>query len=377
VRTPNRILIVDDNVDNLAILQEFLSEHFDIKAVTCGEEALRLALSFQPDVILLDLMMPGIDGIDTCRALASYPELQHTRIIMLSARNDANVRMTAYEAGAVDYLAKPFNDREVLMKVRTWMNTVRDGEVREMWNDLEQARDGIGRTLTSLVQLRDTETGDHLFRMRWYTQLLAEQLAHEGPCRGSIDELFLRRLYRATPLHDIGKVGIDDAILRKPAKLTPEEFEIIKSHTTIGADILDQAGRNLPYADHLPMAADIARFHHERFDGRGYPDGLAGIDIPLAARIVSVGDVFDALASDRVYRKAMPVNEAVEIIIAGTGTQFDPVVVKAFHARLDEIKQGHSRFRFLDLAQDLDDDMFARERGRDLGNHVEHRAVEV
>jgi putative two-component system response regulator len=287
--------------------------------------------------------------------------------------------MAAYEAGAVDYITKPFHDREVLAKVRTWMNTVRLNEVRSLWSEMERARDGIGKTLTSLVQLRDTETGEHLFRMRWYSQLLAEQLALSGPYREAIDETFLERLYRATPLHDIGKVGIEDAILRKPGSLTPEEFEKIKRHTTIGAEILEQAASNLQYADHLPMAAQIARHHHEKFDGSGYPDGLIALEIPLPARIVSVGDVFDAITSDRVYRKAMLIDEAVDVIVAGSGTQFDPAVVAAFTARIDDIRQGYSRFRFLEHFDCGEPEVFGHSLFGDIANsevdHVEHQTT--
>jgi putative two-component system response regulator len=180
--------------------------------------------------------------------------------------------------------------------------------------------------------------------MRWYSQLLAEQLAIASPYAQQIDETFLRKLYRASPLHDIGKVAIDDAILRKPGRLTTSEFEIIKRHTVIGCDILSRAATDLPSADYLGMAIAIARHHHERFDGAGYPDGLSGQAIPLAARIVSVADVFDALTSDRVYRTAIMPEEALHIIEEGSGSQFDPMLVQAFLVRFDDIRQAWQRF---------------------------------
>ncbi|MGC3966610.1 MAG: HD domain-containing protein [Pirellulales bacterium] len=311
------------------------------------KKALAVAMTFEPELILLDLVMPQMDGRETCRALKTFPQLADTKIIMLSARQELDDRLTSYEAGAVDYIVKPFYDQEVLAKVRTWMNVGRNREVGRIWSDLEEIRDGIGRTLASLVELRDTETGEHLFRMRWYSQILAEQLALDGPYRAEVDDTFQRRLYRAAPLHDIGKIGISDEILRKPGWLTAEEFEAMKRHTTIGADLLQRAARNLPYADYLPMAVKVARHHHERFDGSGYPDGLVGTDIPLSARIVAVADVFDAITSDRVYREAMSLEQSLAIIKQGAGRHFDGVIVSAFETRVEDIKQGLARFQFL------------------------------
>jgi putative two-component system response regulator len=360
----HRILAVDDNPDNLMILEELLAAEFDFRAVLSGEEALNQAAAFSPDLILLDLVMPGLDGFETCRALSGIAELRETKVIILSARADVNDRLAAYRVGAVDYISKPFNDEEVLTKVRTWMRMVQHREINKIWCDLEEARDGLGRTLTSLVEMRDTETGEHLFRMRWYSQLLAEQLSVAGPYQSLIDETFLKRLYRASPLHDIGKIGIDDAILRKPGWLTATEYEAIKRHTIIGAELLEHATRNLSFADYLPMAIKVARHHHERFDGTGYPDGLSGQDIPLSARIVSVADVFDAVTSDRVYRKALTLEQAVAIIRNGSGKLFDPAVVEAFDARLDDIKQGQSRFFAVSSAPTPHTEMFGASHGR-------------
>ncbi len=244
----------------------------------------------------------------------------------------------------MDYIAKPFDQREVLAKVNAWTDMVHRQQVEKLWLNLETMGNGIGITLASLIRLRDTETGNHIFRMQWYSQLLAEQLAMTGPYRAAIDEVFLRNLYRASPLHDIGKVGVDDAVLRKPGRLTPSEFEAIKLHTSVGAELLGRALAEMPNAEYLRMAIDIAKHHHERFDGTGYPDGLAGTAIPLAARIVSVSDVFDALTSDRVYHKAVSPEEAAQIIQAGAGTQFDPVVVGALLSRFDDCVRARQRW---------------------------------
>jgi putative two-component system response regulator len=340
----NRILAVDDNADNLAILKELLEPHFQVSCMKSGEEALRVAPTFKPNVVLLDIMMPGMNGKQTCRLLRQDPALKETKVIMLSARTALEDRLAAYDLGAVDYIAKPFNDLEVLAKVRAWMQMVHKREVEEIWSEIQKTRDVVGFAMTTLAAFRDTETGEHLFRLRWYAYLLAEQLSVTGPYCAEIDEQFLRQLYRASPLHDIGKVGIDDAILCKPGPLTPEEFEQIKQHTVIGGDILARTAAELSSADYVQMAAVIARHHHERFDGDGYPDGLAGTAIPLAARIVCVADVFDALTSDRVYRKAMPADEAFAIIEQGAGNHFDPAVVEAFRIRFEEFRQAQAIF---------------------------------
>jgi putative two-component system response regulator len=327
------------------------------------------------------MMMPGIDGIETCKRLSVMSEMEHSRIIILSARNEIMMRMSAYDAGAVDYISKPFHGEEVLTKVRTWMKTLQTREVNKIWCDLEEARDGIGRTLTSLVELRDTETGEHLFRMRWYSQVLAEQLSVSGPYQNVIDSRFLKQLYRASPLHDIGKIAVDDAILRKPGWLTPEEYEEIKKHTIAGHAILELAAQNLPYADYLPMATKIARHHHERFDGSGYPDGLREDEIPLSARVVSVADVFDAITSDRVYRKAMSLDQAVGLIRKGAGKMFDPAIVEAFHARLDDIKQGQMRFHSIELAPPPRAEVFGSWKDKSADDpeidHREHDLIEI
>jgi putative two-component system response regulator len=339
-----RILAVDDNVDNLQILEEILGDSFTLKCVSSGMEALRVAPVFRPALVLLDVMMPGIDGIDTCRRLRARPELGYTKILMLSAKADLEDRLRAYQSGAVDYIAKPFDDREVGAKVRAWSEMVHKQQLEEIRQDIARIHEELAGTLASVISLRDTETGSHLCRIRAYTQVLAEQLAIEGRYAGKIDETFLRNLYFAAPLHDIGKVGIADAILKKPGQLTPSEFAEVQRHTVLGAELLERAAARFPAAEYLPTAIQVARHHHERFDGTGYPDGLAGEAIPLSARIVTAADVFDAMTSDRVYRKAVSPTVATAEIFRGAGTQFDPVVVDAFMACVDVLVQVRSHF---------------------------------
>jgi putative two-component system response regulator len=340
----DRILSVDDNLDNLLILKELLDADYTFMCADSGEKALAVAPRFQPNLILLDVMMPGMDGHHTCRLLRAQPELRHTKIVMLSARTELPDRLLAYDGGAADYIGKPFDDREVLAKVRAWMQMAHRDQVEEILQEVEKTREAVGAALVSLAAFRDTETGDHLLRMRWYSEALAEQLAVSGPYREQVDEDFLRQLYRASPLHDIGKVGIADTILRKPGWLDASEFEIVKQHTIIGGEILAQAAQRMPHAEYIKMAAQIARCHHERFDGAGYPDGLSGRAIPLAARIVAVADAFDALTSDRMYRGSLTVLEAARLIEADSGSRFDPAIVDAFRCRLRDFQEAQAKF---------------------------------
>jgi putative two-component system response regulator len=340
----NRILAVDDNNINLWILEELLGGTYSLKCVRSGEEALRVAPLFRPNLVLLDVMMPGLNGRQTCRKLLANPELRDTKVMMLSGKNALQDRLAAYDAGAVDYIGKPFDHQEVRAKVRTWMRMVYKEEVDKIWHEADKTREVMGSALVTLAAFRGTETGEHLFRIRWYSQALAEQLAQSGPYCAQVDEIFLQQLYRASPLHDIGKVGIDDAILRKPGPLTAAEFDLIKQHAGIGGDILAHAVTGLPHADYMKMAASIARYHHERFDGSGYPEGLRGTDIPLAARIVSVADTFDALTSHRLFKDAVSAIDAASVIEEQSGRQFDPAVVDAFVGRFREFQQVQQRF---------------------------------
>ncbi len=344
MKSNERVLVVDDNERNLTILEELLADDYSVLCASSGADAIRLAPDYRPGVVLLDVIMPRQDGYATCQALRSQPELSATKIIMLSARGELSDRMTAYSLGAVDYLTKPFDPDEVLIKVRTWMGMRRAREIEAVVEEVEKAGDLVGKSLVSLAAFRDTETGDHLFRIRAYCGLLAQELARSGEYCDQIDEQFCRHMERASPLHDIGKVGVDDAVLRKPGPLTPAEYESIKQHCVIGGNLLAQAAAQLPHVKYLAMAADIARHHHERFDGTGYPDRLIGGTTPLAARIVAVADVFDALTSKRVYKEPMPFADAMRIILNDSGTHFDPTVVDAFRTCAKGFRQVHEQF---------------------------------
>ena len=351
-----RILIVDDCDINVEVLEEILCGHYDLDAAYSGREALDLFERRPTDLVLLDIMMPGIDGYEICRRIKAGPRGALTPVILVSGKASTAERLAGYRAGADDFLVKPFDHDELLAKVAVHLklrettaalsaanariqrfNSELEALVQERAAEVVATRDVAVFALAKLADSRDTETGEHLERIRAYCQILAERLQCHGPYGEQIDQRFLEDLYRSSPLHDIGKVGIPDAILLKPGPLTEEEFAVMKRHSEIGAQALSESARQGPCGGFLAMAVEIARHHHERFDGRGYPDGLAGTAIPLASRIVALADVFDALTSQRVYKDALDPHEAKAMIEAEAGFQFDPVLVDAFRACFAEL----------------------------------------
>lgn len=352
-----RILVVDDNAMNLDILCRILRKDYELATAENGQECLTKVAEFQPQLVLLDIMMPGMDGYEACHRIKSAAIGEFVQVILVSGKGSPAERLKGYEANADDYIVKPFNHDEMVSKVRVQFRLARahqelaatKDQLEIYANELERlvamrtkqlvaTQDLAVFTLAELADSHDPETGDHLARMRAYAQILAEQLSESGPYADQIDQRFLENLYRSSPLHDIGKVAISHDILQKPASLTDDEFEEMKKHVIVGAETLEKA------RDHaggggcfLAMAAEIARYHHERFDGTGYCARISGTEIPLAARIVTVADVFDALTSRRVYKLAYEPQVARDIIEQGSGTQFDPVIVEAFGKRFDDL----------------------------------------
>jgi len=350
-----KILVVDDDPAIVRIFRAILRADYCVEAVGSGEEALTLLPHFQAGVVLLDLVLPGIDGFETCRRMKATPAGQSMQIIVVSGKSSRQDQLRAYDMKADDYIAKPIEVYTLCSRVRLHFqlreNLLRTaairGEIESQNSELRQlaeqraeeitaTQDLAVFTLAKVAESRDQETGGHLLRMREYSQVLAEELHYSGPYSGQVDRQFLDDLYRSSPLHDIGKVGIRDEILLKPGKLTAQEFAVMRQHSTIGANILDQAVMGARGGGFLTMAALIARFHHERFDGSGYPAGLRGAMIPLPARIVALADVYDALTSARPYKRAFSAQHSREIIEAESGWHFDPVIVEAFQTRFDD-----------------------------------------
>jgi putative two-component system response regulator len=314
-----RILIVDDSDIALELLEKALVQAGHVvDAATNGEEALEWMRKGLHRLIISDWDMPGMDGLALCRKVRAITTTYVYFILVTSHNTTADI-VTGLSAGADDFITKPFNPAELLVRVRAGERVL----------SLE-SRDIAIFAMANLTESRDHDTGQHLERVRSYAQLLARRLMDSPKFRGVINDKFVRLIYETSPLHDIGKVAIPDHILRKPGKLTDEEFAIMRTHTTLGTATLDLALQRYPDAEFLQFARDIVACHHERFDGTGYPNRLAGADIPLCARIVAVADVYDALTSNRVYRAALPHATARRMIIDGSGNHFDPDIVEAF-----------------------------------------------
>ncbi|NGR08207.1 two-component system response regulator [bacterium SGD-2] len=311
------LLLVDDEPGNLQVLRHTLQDQYRLLFAKDGQAALDLVRSDRPDLILLDVMMPGLSGYEVCRHLKRDPWTSAIPVVFVTALADVANEHTGLELGAVDYITKPFNPHIVRARVRTHLSLVRADELLETRLEVVQC---LGRA----AEFKDNETGRHVVRMSHYSQIVARALGY--------GEQAAQDLLHAAPMHDIGKIGIPDAVLLKPGKLTAEEWKIMRQHTVIGARILGDHPSGL-----LQLAASIALNHHEKWDGSGYPNGLAGEDIPHTARVVAVADVFDALTSVRPYKRAWSVSDAVELLREESGRHFDPEIVTAFLDCLPQI----------------------------------------
>jgi putative two-component system response regulator len=322
-----KILIVEDDPVCAEILEHFLIElGYGVAVASNGRQAFDLLRSGDYRIVLSDWEMPEMSGIELCRRIRQRQLSEYVYVILLTVRGGKENLLAGLNAGADDFLTKPFQPDELQIRLRSAERIV-----------TLEGRDLIIFSLAKLAESRDPETGTHLERMREYCRILADELSRLPKYRDLIDPDYVRTLYLTSPLHDIGKVGIPDSILLKPGRLTPEEFELMKEHSRIGGETLDAALHAHPKAEYLRLARDIAWTHHERFDGGGYPRGLKGEEIPICGRIVAVADVYDALTTKRVYKPAFTHEHARAIIMEGRGTQFDSNVVDAFLAREDDI----------------------------------------
>lgn len=317
-----KILVADDDPVARELLRGSLTASgYDVETAKNGREALRRIAVGDIRFVITDWEMPEMNGLELCREIRQHEAAGYTYVILLTGRGRSAEIVEGMSSGADDFIVKPFNQAELSARVRAGFRVL-SLETREM----------VIFALAKLAESRDPETGLHLERVQRFSRRIAEQVVASGVSEPSIDSDFIRLVYQTSPLHDIGKVGIPDHILLKPGRLSDDEFEVMKTHATIGADTLEAALANFPQASFLQVARDIARSHHERWDGGGYPHGLAGDQIPLAARIVAVADVYDALTSRRVYKDAFSHDVAHDIIVEDSGKHFDPQVVEAFLA---------------------------------------------
>ncbi len=338
------VLVVDDTPENLTLMGALLRDHFMVKVANNGEKALKIAMSdTPPDLVLLDIMMPGLDGYEVCRRLKATAATRDIPVIFLTARSDPDDERMGLALGAVDYITKPISPPILLARVNTHLalkataDFLRDKsaylerEVALRTLEVQAIQDVTIMAMTSLAETRDNETGNHIRRTQLYVKALAERLRNHPRFEAVLNERMIELLYKSAPLHDIGKIGIPDSILLKPGKLTVEEFEVMKTHTTLGRKAIEDAERRLGMrVAFLSVSKEIAYSHQEKWDGSGYPQGLAGDQIPVSARLMAVADVYDALINKRVYKAAFSHDQTCSTIVKGKGTHFDPDMVDAF-----------------------------------------------
>lgn len=328
-RTPHNVLIVDDVKTNIDVLLETLGDEYEVSVAMDGPSALEYIYEDPPDLILLDIMMPGMDGYEVCKELKDNITTRPIPVIFVTAMGEIEDETKGFELGAVDYITKPISPSIVRARARTHLalydqNRVLEEKVRQRTTELNATRLEIIRHLGRAAEFKDNETGLHVVRMSYYSKLIAQA--------GGLSDEHAELLLNAAPMHDVGKIGIPDSVLKKPGKLDDEEWEIMKQHTVMGVEILGDR-----ISDLLQMARLIAHTHHEKWNGKGYPQGLSGKNIPVESRIVAIADVFDALTNERPYKDAWPVEDAVALIEKESGEHFDPKFVNAFKTALPEI----------------------------------------
>ncbi len=345
------ILAVDDTKLNLDILVGVLGEKYDLSVALNGESALKYVEEHTPDLILLDIMMPGIDGLAVLRKLREKEKTDSIPVLMLTALSDSDKKALCFSLGAVDYVQKPFDVDELEARVRTHLSlAVARRQLQEQNHNLEvevnrrthevlATQQATIESMAALAEYRDPETGMHINRTKGYVKILATGLAQKEAYTAILTPSMIDLIVRSAPLHDIGKVGIPDDILLKPGKLTEREFEVMKRHSEYGAHVISTVQKKVGTLPFLDVAKEIAAGHHEKWNGKGYPHGLSGTDIPLSARIMAIADVYDALISRRVYKPPFAHSKAISIVLEERGESFDPDVVDVFAARTEDFRK--------------------------------------
>ena len=345
------ILLVDDSPMNIDFLINSLSDLYNLKIALNGKEALEAVSEQKPDLILLDIIMPEMDGYEVCSRLKKNSATSDIPIIFLTALTDIDQKSRGFELGAVDYITKPFHSAEVKLRVKNHLtikaskdflnnkNKTLEQIVGERTAQLQDMQDVTIRMAASLAETRDNETGMHIIRTQKYVERLARRIKKEPDYKTYLKDELIELLVKSSALHDIGKIGVPDCILLKPGKLEKSEFEEMKKHTIYGEQALIKAEKQIKNGNFLQFSREIAVSHHEKWDGSGYPNGLSGKNIPLSGRIMAVADVYDALISKRIYKPPFSHSKAVEIILEGNGTHFDPFIVNAFKSIQEEFNQ--------------------------------------
>ena len=332
-----QILVVDDNVTSLRQISAQLTSNYELLLAKSGALALQICLQEKPDLILLDIEMPEMDGFETLSRIKMNPFLAQIPVIFLTGNHDTETEVKGLVSGARDFITKPVEKSILLHRIELHLRFSTYQTYLE--NTVKEMSDSVVASFAELIECRDEKTGGHVVRTSRYVERLGRELLKKKMFTKELSEAELDLFIRAAPLHDIGKIAISDRILLKPEQLNDGEFNIMKRHATIGAEILENMYERTPTQSYLRYAMLIAVSHHERYDGKGYPKGLAGSDIPLCGRIMAVADVYDALVDNRVYRKAMPHAEACRVLQEGKGAQFDPEIIEIFESCNLDFKQ--------------------------------------
>ncbi len=345
-----KIFLVDDNATNLTIGKNALIGKYNVFTIPSGEKLLKMLEKTIPDLILLDVEMPEMNGYDVIKILKSNHETENIPVIFLTAKTDAASELEGLSLGAIDYITKPFSPPLLLKRIEVHLLVeAQKSELKDFNDNLMEMvaektktvvtlQNAIIKTVAELVECRDDITGAHIERTQNYLKALADKALSVGLYKDEISSWNMDVFLQSAQLHDVGKITISDSILQKPGKLTPEEFEEMKSHTTFGVKIIEKISKTAVQDDFLEYSKILAGTHHEKWDGSGYPNALSGQDIPLGGRLMAIADVYDALISERPYKKAFTHEEALKIISSGKGTHFDPQLIDIFESIADEFK---------------------------------------
>lgn len=337
------ILVVDDDTANLMLAKKILGGDFRIAAANSGEAAIRYLENNRPDLVLVDINMPDMDGFELFEKMKAHPQWRSISVIFLTADKSEETEIRCFHEGAVDFVGKPFlpdilNSRVKrtleLERYRNSLEKMVEEQARQLTGALRrisEMQEHVIVGMANLIESRDGSTGKHVKNTQTYVRMIVEELEHRGLFTDIINRNYIEKLCKAAPLHDVGKIQVPDSILQKPGKLTDEEYNRMKDHTSCSSAILDEIIGDVEEEDYIRLVKDVARCHHERWDGKGYPGGLSGEQIPLGARIMALADVFDALYEERCYKPAIrPIEKIYGILEEGKGTQFDPVITDVF-----------------------------------------------
>jgi len=346
-----KVILVDDNPINLKLARNTLMGKYDVFTVPSAEKLFELLEKTLADIILLDVMMPEMSGYDAIKVLKSNPRTADIPVIFLTSKSDANSELEGFIHGAVDYVAKPFSPQLLLKRVDVHVlvesqkkelehiNKNLQQLVDEKTEEIQELQSAILKTMSNLVEYRDDVTGGHVERSELFLKLLTEEMINRDVYRNEVKDWDMKQFLQSSQLHDVGKIAIRDSILMKPAKLTAEEFSEMKKHTYYGEKVIEKIQEGTKESVFLTHAKIMAGTHHEKWDGSGYPRGLAGVEIPLQGRLLALVDVYDALISERPYKKPFPPDQSLQIIKQGSGNHFDPALVEVFTAAVQHFPE--------------------------------------